>query len=185
MGIFRTTGRAIAREGAYIVGYQHIGAGWRTLRANWQRVTRRACPRCGKSELFAFSEVIEGESIAALGCGKCDYFEFAASKEDDAGLTRLSLEVQETLAKDGEHAGRMRHFQRASRIFYVLSVVCLIASAVFIMFGSRMFITPAMAGALVLTQALVASYRCWQLRESRLFQRGSFKVWIKTGEWFV
>ncbi|CAE6794526.1 hypothetical protein R70006_05007 [Paraburkholderia domus] len=185
MGIVRSASRFAGRQASYLVGYQHIGAGWRLLRSNWRSVRQRACPKCGKSLLFPISEVIDGNEISALGCGRCDYFEFVAKEDDPDSMLRVKEVTERALNAQGARASRERQFQISSRVFFALSGICLIVAVTLCLRGNSLFITATLAGALVLVRAMVSSYRCWQLRENRLFKPGSFKVWIKTGAWFV
>ncbi|MEX3555113.1 MAG: hypothetical protein VB131_00255 [Burkholderia gladioli] len=185
MGFIQRTGRFAVRQASYIAGYQHIAAGWRTVRHNWDSATKRGCPSCGKGTLYPFSEVVNANRVDALGCNRCDYFEFAGDESNPESMAALRESAHEVLSDVLFRDTRLAQLQRSSRVFFGLSILCLVLSVVALCLKSSFFFTAMMVAVLLFVRGAIASYRFWQLREDRLFVPGSLKVWIKTGAWFV
>ncbi|MBR8427272.1 hypothetical protein [Burkholderia cenocepacia] len=185
MGFFQRTGRFAVRQASYIAGYQHIAAGWRTVRRNWDNATKRGCPSCRKGILCPFSEVVEGKRVKALGCDRCEYFEFAGDESNPESMAVLRASADEVLSDASFRVTRLVQLQHSSRTFFALSFLCLALSVVALCLKSSFFFTAMMVAVLLFVRGAIASYRYWQLQEDRLFVPGSLKVWIKRGAWFV
>ncbi|ABO60233.1 hypothetical protein LA345_37040 (plasmid) [Burkholderia vietnamiensis] len=185
MGFFQRTGRFAVRQASYIAGYQHIAAGWRTVRRNWDNATKRGCPSCRKGTLYPFSEVVDAKRVDALGCDRCDYFEFAGDESNPESMAALRASADEVLSDASFRDTRLAQLQRSSRTFFALSIFCLALSVVALCLKSSFFFTAMMVALLLFVRGAIASYRFWQLQEDKLFVPGSLKVWIKRGAWFV
>ncbi|MBN3729370.1 hypothetical protein [Burkholderia sp. Tr-20390] len=185
MGLFQRARRFAVREVSYIAGYQHVAAGWKAVRHNWDNATKRGCPACRRGTLYAFYEVVDGRRFDALGCNRCEHFEFVADESNAEAMSVLRESAHAVLNDVEFRDSRMRQLQRTSRLYFGLSALCIALSVVALCLKSSLFFTAMMVAVLLFLRGVISSYRYWQLRENRLFVPGSLRVWIKTGAWFV
>ncbi len=192
MGIIRWTGRQVVREHSYVAGYHHVGAGWRAMRRNWFRITKTPCPACEEGYLFPMSEVVDGVMQHAMGCNTCNHYIITESPDAAQAQIPDALKAQREralsiLAQPGVRADRLKYFRRLSRMFYLLSFLCLVGSIAFLVLGPKGIgtLAAAMVGVLMFARGFVACYRHWQIAEGQLFVPKAFKLWFKQGAWFV
>jgi len=187
MGLFGSVGKVVVREHAHAFGYTWVKAGGVTVRKQFQRLTKRGCPKCASGRLFADVVEVDGDSRRFFGCNKCDHFEAVQAGEDPDTMERLKLLADSKLSDPDTVIRAIRQHKISSRLLFCFAALCMLAAIAMVVASphSSGFASVSMIGLFITVKALVSSYRCWQLQHGRIFEPGLFKAWFKSGEWFV
>jgi hypothetical protein len=189
MGWLGSVGRFVAKEHGHILGWGWVRSGARLTQRQWMQLCRPLCPKCGEGHLFPETIAEGGVTRKFLGCSNeaCDHYEAAGRHKDDETIKRLRTMAQARFSDPSERAAKIRQFRFQSRLQYVMAGVCLaIAIWLFIRSPAQpVYLNVAVIGIFLISKALRASYRCWQVEHNRLFEAGLFRIWFNSGKWFV
>jgi hypothetical protein len=124
-----------------------------------------------------------------FGCNFCDHYQAADLSLDADSTERLKdLAATQTAALSQVELRKLiGRYQARSRWHYFFSVVA-VCWAIYLLWTGAMvwsFLNSTVIALLMFVQGLVASYRHWQLLNSRLYVPGSFQEWLKAGQWLV
>jgi len=189
MGAIKRTGAVVVRNVSYLFSLEHIRQGFGLVRVQWSRATKRVCPGCQSGRLFPFSEIVEGQPRRFLGCNFCDHYQAADLSVDPASTKRLQhlAAIQTASLSPEDLATLIARYRKRSRWHYFFSVAAICWSIYLLCTGAMAwsFLNAMVIALLMFVQGLVASYRNWQLLNSRLYVPGSFFEWLKAGQWLV
>lgn len=189
MGFFGSVGKFVAREHGHMAGTSWIKGGARVTSRQWVHLRHRLCPKCGAGRLFPVELQSEQGPRRFVGCSnsECDHYESARPENDPETISRLRALAGQRLAVPGAREAGVRHYRVQSRVLFAFALACLIGAIWRLVADphSATYFNIAVIGIFVTSKALAASYRCWQLKYNRLFEPGLFKVWFKSGDWFV
>lgn len=87
----------------------------------------------------------------------------------------------------------MEPYVKTHRVFARIMYACSFACILYFLYAAafsdtslfKLLLIYLPVSAAFFVNGMKRSYRCWQLRERRLFDEGAFKEWLGTGRWFV
>jgi hypothetical protein len=187
MGLFGSVGKFVGRQHGHMFGAAWVRGGADITARQWHRVRYRPCPKCGMGHLIPDVASHNGVTKQFVGCNRCDHYEATGRGKDPETIQRLRDLATSRFEDPAEREARVRYYRLQSRAMFVIALVCLALSGWLLLRnpGYPVYVNAALIGLFVISRALRASYRCWQVQTGRIFEPGLFKVWFNSGKWFV
>lgn len=175
----------IGRLAGRIAGVDAIKAGGGVLASLGRGTFGKKCPLCRQGLLTEARSEAGGEMVI---CSQCDYFQpKSGPRAEEFALLRERLEKELNAMTPAERLQIEKRFLLQFRVYAVAVVVAIVvlAYAVFVSHSTMVFLLAGCNGLLLITFAMKSSYRFWQFRTRTFFQPGSFRRWLKEGQWIV